>query len=39
MKRLAIFDLDGTLAATTAVDEECYVRAFREGLGCEPETG
>jgi phosphoglycolate phosphatase-like HAD superfamily hydrolase len=38
MKRLAIFDLDGTLAATTAVDEECYVRAFREELGCDLDT-
>jgi phosphoglycolate phosphatase-like HAD superfamily hydrolase len=30
--RLAIFDIDGTLTATNAVDDECYVRAVGETL-------
>ncbi len=35
MSRLVIFDIDGTLTQTSAVDSECYVRAFREvhGIG------
>jgi phosphoglycolate phosphatase-like HAD superfamily hydrolase len=33
MSRLAIFDLDGTLTDTNAVDEECYVEAASTGLG------
>ncbi len=27
--KLAVFDLDGTLTATNAVDDECFVRALR----------
>jgi phosphoglycolate phosphatase-like HAD superfamily hydrolase len=34
MTRLAIFDLDGTLTDTTAVDEECYLEAMSTELGC-----
>jgi phosphoglycolate phosphatase-like HAD superfamily hydrolase len=30
--RLAIFDIDGTLTATNAVDDECYLRAVGEAL-------
>lgn len=28
--KLAIFDIDGTLTATNAVDDECFVKAFAE---------
>jgi phosphoglycolate phosphatase-like HAD superfamily hydrolase len=34
MTRLAIFDLDGTLTDTNAVDEECYLEAMSTELGC-----
>jgi phosphoglycolate phosphatase-like HAD superfamily hydrolase len=34
MTRLAIFDLDGTLTCTNAVDGECYVEAMSTELGC-----
>ena len=27
--KLAVFDLDGTLTATNAVDDACFVRALR----------
>lgn len=30
--KLVVFDLDGTLTQTTAVDEDCFVRAFEEAL-------
>jgi phosphoglycolate phosphatase-like HAD superfamily hydrolase len=33
MARLVIFDVDGTLTSTTAVDAECYVQALTEELG------
>ncbi len=32
---LAIFDIDGTLTATSSVDCECYVSAFKEVFGLE----
>ena len=32
--RLALFDLDGTLTDTNAVDGECYVEAMLTELGC-----
>jgi phosphoglycolate phosphatase-like HAD superfamily hydrolase len=32
---LAIFDIDGTLTESVAVDEVCFVRAFRDVLGIE----
>jgi len=35
MRRLAVFDIDGTLTDTNAVDEECYLRAVAEVLGLE----
>src|SRR6266508_3075959 len=31
--KLVVFDLDGTLASTNAVDEECFVQAFEQSLG------
>lgn len=34
MTRLAIFDLDGTLTRTNAVDGECYLEAMSTELGC-----
>src|SRR5262245_51073031 len=30
---LAVFDVDGTLTASVAVDEECYLQAFDDVLG------
>src|SRR5215510_6416706 len=30
--KLVVFDLDGTLTQTDAVDEDCFVRAFEEAL-------
>jgi phosphoglycolate phosphatase-like HAD superfamily hydrolase len=33
MKRLAIFDIDGTLAQTPRVDDACFVRALEEEFG------
>src|SRR5436305_2902981 len=38
MTRLAIFDLDGTLTDTNAVDGECYVEAMSTELGCAPNS-
>ena len=35
--QLAIFDIDGTLTATNAVDDECYARAVAEVLDVAPE--
>ena len=35
--QLAIFDIDGTLTATNAVDDECYARAVAEMLDVAPE--
>src|SRR5438477_7587088 len=32
---LAIFDIDGTLTESVAVDEACFVQAFRDVLGIE----
>jgi hypothetical protein len=32
MKQLAIFDIDGTLTDTNAVDDECYLRAVSDVL-------
>lgn len=34
MTRLALFDLDGTLTDTNAVDGECYLEAMSSELGC-----
>jgi phosphoglycolate phosphatase-like HAD superfamily hydrolase len=34
--KLVVFDLDGTLARTNAVDEECFVQAFSDSLGIYP---
>jgi phosphoglycolate phosphatase-like HAD superfamily hydrolase len=34
MTRLAIFDLDGTLTDTNAVDGECYLEAMSTEIGC-----
>ena len=31
--KLVVFDLDGTLARTSAVDETCFVQAFADALG------
>jgi beta-phosphoglucomutase-like phosphatase (HAD superfamily) len=33
---LAIFDIDGTLTESVAVDEVCFVQAFRDVLGTGP---
>ncbi len=33
--RLAVFDLDGTLADTLAVDHRCFIEAFRSAHGIE----
>ena len=38
MRQLAIFDIDGTLTATNAVDDECYARAVAEMLDVAPEA-
>ena len=35
---LVIFDVDGTLCDTTAVDEECYLKACREALVFDPNA-
>ncbi|MBC7788690.1 MAG: HAD family hydrolase [Anaerolineae bacterium] len=35
MTRLAIFDIDGTLTDTNAVDDECFQRAVAEILGLD----
>jgi len=31
--KLAIFDLDGTLTATTAIDDYCFAKAFLDEFG------
>ena len=36
--KLAIFDLDGTLTATTAVDSDCFARAFSDEFGFAIDT-
>lgn len=36
--RVAIFDLDGTLAATNAVDSACFLDAFRAEFGFTPSS-
>jgi phosphoglycolate phosphatase-like HAD superfamily hydrolase len=33
--KLALFDIDGTLTESVAVDEVCFVQAFRDVLGIE----
>jgi phosphoglycolate phosphatase-like HAD superfamily hydrolase len=33
MRRLAVFDIDGTLTDTNAVDDECFARAVAEVIG------
>ena len=33
--KVVIFDIDGTLTQTNAVDSECFIRAVREVLGVE----
>jgi len=33
--RLAVFDVDGTLTATNAVDDDCFCRAMSTALGVE----
>ncbi len=33
--KLVVFDLDGTLTSTVAVDEECFMQAFEQSLGIE----
>ena len=35
IRNLAIFDIDGTLTESVAVDEVCFVQAFRDVLGIE----
>jgi phosphoglycolate phosphatase-like HAD superfamily hydrolase len=35
MRRLAVFDIDGTLTDTNAVDDECFTRAVAEVLGLD----
>jgi phosphoglycolate phosphatase-like HAD superfamily hydrolase len=35
---LVVFDIDGTLTATNAVDDECYQRAVGETLSIDPKT-
>lgn len=37
--KLALFDLDGTLALTNEVDGRCYLAAFRETLGSDAVDG
>jgi phosphoglycolate phosphatase-like HAD superfamily hydrolase len=34
-RRVAVFDIDGTLTDTSAVDDECYVRAIEQVLGVD----
>lgn len=36
MRRLVVFDIDGTLTDTNAVDDECFLRAVAEVLGLDP---
>jgi phosphoglycolate phosphatase-like HAD superfamily hydrolase len=35
MRSLAVFDIDGTLTDTNAVDDECYLRAVADVLGVD----
>src|SRR5688500_4451015 len=35
MRQLALFDIDGTLTATNAVDDECYLSAVGSVLGLD----
>jgi phosphoglycolate phosphatase-like HAD superfamily hydrolase len=35
-RRLAVFDVDGTLTDTNAVDDECFARAVADVLGLDP---
>lgn len=35
-RRLAVFDIDGTLTATNEVDDECFLRAVTHALGTGP---
>jgi phosphoglycolate phosphatase-like HAD superfamily hydrolase len=34
-KRVAVFDIDGTLTDTNAVDDDCYLRAVSQVLGAD----
>jgi|SRR5688572_2614030 len=36
IRRLAVFDIDGTLTDTNAVDDECFTRAVADVLGLDP---
>jgi phosphoglycolate phosphatase-like HAD superfamily hydrolase len=38
MQRLVVFDIDGTLTDTNAVDDECYLRAVADTLGLDAST-
>jgi len=38
MRRLAIFDIDGTLTDTNGVDDDCYRTTIAETLGIAPEA-
>jgi phosphoglycolate phosphatase-like HAD superfamily hydrolase len=38
MQRLVVFDIDGTLTDTNAVDDECYLRAVADTLGLDAAT-
>jgi phosphoglycolate phosphatase-like HAD superfamily hydrolase len=38
MRRLAVFDIDGTLTDTNSVDDECYVQAVAETFGLDPRS-
>jgi phosphoglycolate phosphatase-like HAD superfamily hydrolase len=38
MHKLIIFDIDGTLTATTDVDSDCYTRAISDHLGSPVDT-
>src|SRR5688572_712184 len=37
-RRLAVFDIDGTLTDTNSVDDECYVQAVAETFGLDPHS-
>ena len=36
--KLAVFDIDGTLCDTNAVDDDCFVQAVGEFIGVEPSS-
>lgn len=38
VRRLVVFDVDGTLTRTTAVDDRCFARALEERLGAGIDT-